>query len=131
MNHNMAALYTKLSSLLEFCMGAILLAAILVGILLLAMNLIGTLTGSPRLPDLSQSLGDALSLVVGIGFVEMLIKHTPEVVVEMPLSVIAREMMVVHSGLLETLMGVTTMGIILLIRKYLCPPISGEGTMRS
>ena len=109
-------------------MGAILLAAILVGALLLAVDLTGTLISNPRLLDLNQSLGDALSLVVGIEFVKMLVKHTPEAVVEV-LFAIAREMVVVHSGSLETLMGVTAVGIIFLIRKYLCPPVSGEGTM--
>ena len=129
MNHNIAALYTKLSSLLELCVGAILLAAILVGALLLAVDLTGTLISNPRLLDLNQSLGDALSLVVGIEFVKMLVKHTPEAVVEVLLFAIAREMVVVHSGSLETLMGVTAVGIIFLIRKYLSPPVSGEGTM--
>ena len=67
--------------------------------------------------------------MVGIEFVKMLVKHTPEAVVEVLLFAIAREMVVVHSGSLETLMGVTAVGIIFLIRKYLCPPVSGEGTM--
>ena len=77
--------------------------------------------------DLNQVLGDALALVVGIEFIKMLVKHAPEAVVEVLLFAIAREMVVTHAGSAETLMGVIAVGIIFLIRHYLCPPKPARG----
>lgn len=56
----------------------------------------------------------------------MLVKHAPESVVEVLLSAIAREMVVVHAGSFEAPMGVTAVGIIFVIRKYLCPPAASS-----
>jgi len=74
-----------------FCVAAVLLLAILTGVLLLAENLIGTVMHMPDSLDLNEILGDALTLAVGIEFVKMLVKHAPEAVVEVLLFAIARE----------------------------------------
>ncbi|MFR2488867.1 MAG: phosphate-starvation-inducible PsiE family protein [Hungatella sp.] len=108
-------------------MAAILLVVILAGAILLAVNLTGDLIHNPQLVDLNQVLGDALALVVGIEFIKMLVKHAPEAVVEVLLFAIAREMVVTHAGSAETLMGVIAVGIIFLIRHYLCPPKPARG----
>lgn len=129
MNRITASYITKISAFLEFFVAAILLIAILAGSVLLAVNLTGDLIHNPHVVDLNQVLGDALALVVGIEFIKMLVKHAPEAVVEVLLFAIAREMVVTHSGSAETLMGVIAVGIIFLIRHYLCPakPAGGEG----
>lgn len=129
MNRIMASYITKISAFLEFFVAAILLIAILAGAVLLAVNLTGDLIHNPHVVDLNQVLGDALALVVGIEFIKMLVKHAPEAVVEVLLFAIAREMVVTHSGSAETLMGVIAVGIIFLIRHYLCPakPAGAEG----
>lgn len=126
MNPVITRFFTKISALLEFCVAATLILAIFAGALLLAFNLTGTLLHNPGLLDLNQALGDALALVVGIEFVKMLVKHAPESVVEVLLFAIAREMVVVHAGSFEALMGVTAVGIIFVIRKYLCPPVASS-----
>lgn len=112
---------TKTSAFLEFFVAAVLLIAILAGAVLLAVNLISDLIHNPQSVNLNQVLGDALALVVGIEFIKMLVKHAPEAVVEVLLFAIAREMVVTHAGSAETLMGVIAVGIIFLIRHYLCP----------
>lgn len=121
MNRITASYFTKISAFLEFLVAAILLVAILAGAILLAVNLTGELIHNPKAVDLNQVLGDALALVVGIEFIKMLVKHAPEAVVEVLLFAIAREMVVTHAGSAETLMGVVAVGIIFLIRHYLCP----------
>ena len=116
-NRATAAYFTKIAAFLEFFVAAILLA----------VNLTGDLIHNPQLVDLNQVLGDALALVVGIEFIKMLVKHAPEAVVEVLLFAIAREMVVTHAGSAETLMGVIAVGIIFLIRHYLCPPKPARG----
>ena len=128
MNRITTSYFTKISAFLEFLVAAILLVAILAGAILLAVNLTGELIHNPQTIDLNQVLGDALALVVGIEFIKMLVKHAPEAVVEVLLFAIAREMVVTHAGSAETLMGVVAVGIIFLIRHYLCPvkQVSGD-----
>ena len=128
MNRITASYFTKISAFLEFLVAAILLVAILAGAILLAVNLTGELIHNPQTVDLNQVLGDALALVVGIEFIKMLVKHAPEAVVEVFLFARARELVVTHAGSAETLMGVVAVGIIFLIRHYLCPvkQVSGD-----
>ena len=126
-NRATAAYFTKIAAFLEFFVAAIFLVVILAGAILLAVNLTGDLIHNPQLVDLNQVLGDALALVVGIEFIKMLVKHAPEAVVEVLLFAIAREMVVTHAGSAETLMGVIAVGIIFLIRHYLCPPKPARG----
>lgn len=127
-NRTTAVCFTRISAFLEFFVAAILLVVILAGAILLAVNLTGDLIHHPQKLDLNQVLGDALALVVGIEFIKMLVKHAPEAVVEVLLFAIAREMVVTHAGSSETLMGVIAVGIIFLIRHYLCPskPVQAE-----
>ena len=126
-NRITASYFTNIAAFLEFFVAAILLVAILAGAVLLAVNLTGDLIHNPQSVDLNQVLGDALALVVGIEFIKMLVKHAPEAVVEGLLFAIAREMVVTHAGSAETLMGVIAVGIIFLIRHYLCPPKPARG----
>lgn len=116
-----ASLLTKVCALLELGVAVVLILAILASGLLLITELGMVLLTKPQTLDLSQALSDALALVVGIEFVKMLIKHTPEAVVEVLLFAIAREMIVFHTSSLETLIGVVAVGVIFVIRKFLCP----------
>ena len=115
------SLLTRICTLLELGVAVVLILAILASGLLLMTELGMALLTKPQTLNLSQALNDALGLVVGIEFVKMLIKHTPEAVVEVLLFAIAREMIVFHTSLLETLIGVFAVGVIFVIRKFLCP----------
>ena len=64
-------------------------------------------------------LSQALSLVVGIEFVKMLCKHTPETVVEVLMFATARQMVVEHLQTWQTLIGIIGIAILFAVRKYL------------
>ncbi|MGI6011247.1 MAG: phosphate-starvation-inducible PsiE family protein [Ruminococcus sp.] len=64
-------------------------------------------------------LAQALNLVVGIEFVKMLCKHTPETVVEVLMFATARQMVVEHLQTWETLIGILAIALLFAIRKYL------------
>lgn len=67
----------------------------------------------------TEFLGNALTLLIGVEFVKMLAKHTAENLLEVLMFAIARQMVVEHLNMDETLIGVVAIGIIFAIRKYL------------
>lgn len=99
---------------------------ILIAIVLSGIALIQDLTKfSPTTLDISAFttfLANGLSLAVGIEFVKMLCKYTPETVVEILMFAIARQMIVEHLQLLQMFIGVCAIGLLCAIRKYLIHP---------
>ena len=59
------------------------------------------------------------NLVIGIEFTKMLIKHTPETVLDVLLFVIARQMVVMGEGNFNILLGVIAITGIFATKKYL------------
>ena len=68
---------------------------------------------------LNTFLQNALSLVVGVEFVKMLVRHTPDNVVEVLIFAISRHMIVYHLEMWELLIGVICIAILFVIRKFL------------
>ena len=69
--------------------------------------------------QLEVILEKALTLVVGVEFVKMLAKHTAENLLEVLMFAIARQMIVEHLNMIDTLIGIISIAIIFFIRKYL------------
>lgn len=69
-----------------------------------------------------EFLSAALSLVVGAEFVKMLCQHSAQTVVEVLLFATARQMVVEHLDMVETLIGVIAIGVLFVIHKYLINP---------
>ena len=72
---------------------------------------------SPK--QFTEFLGNALTLLIGVEFVKMLAKHTAENLLEVLMFAIARQMVVEHLNMVETLIGVVAIAVIFAIRKYL------------
>lgn len=68
---------------------------------------------------LSAFLEKALNIAVGVEFVKMLCKHTPETIIEVLLYATARQMIVYHGTPLDTLLGVACIAGLFATRKYL------------
>ncbi|MDD3429632.1 MAG: transporter [Oscillospiraceae bacterium] len=64
-------------------------------------------------------LANAFNLVIGIEFVKMLTKHSPGAAIEVVLYAIARQLIIGHYGAIENLVGIITIALIFVIRKYL------------
>lgn len=71
---------------------------------------------------LNTFLQNALSLVVGVEFVKMLVRHTPDNVVEVLIFAISRHMIVYHLEMWEMLIGVICIALLFVIRKFLFTP---------
>ena len=65
--------------------------------------------------DFTTFLGNVLTLLIGVEFV----KHTAETLLEVLMFALARQMVVVHETMIDTLIGIVALGAIFAIRKYL------------
>lgn len=64
-------------------------------------------------------LETVMSLAVGVELIKMLCIHTPETVVEVLLFAIARQIVVSHSSIIDTMIGVVCIAILFATRKFL------------
>ena len=60
----------------------------------------------------------ALTWLSGVEFVKMLILHTPESVIEVPLHAVARQIIISHESAMENLVGVLAVALIFVVKKY-------------
>lgn len=114
--------YHDLLYRISYYMELFLALLITAGILILSIALIPTLIQMVRTQDhtnFAKFLSTALDLVVGIEFVKMLCKHTPDTVIEVLMFATARQMVVEHMPLWETLVGIVGIALLFFIRKYL------------
>ena len=99
-------------------------------IAILAIKLIMTVAapGYFNQPEaLNEFLQNALSLVVGVEFVKMLVKHTPDNVVEVLIFAISRHLIVYHLTMWEMLIGIVCFAVLFAIRRFLFIPFHHEG----
>ncbi|MDA3847294.1 MAG: hypothetical protein PF505_12255 [Vallitaleaceae bacterium] len=68
---------------------------------------------------INEFLGIAFNLIIGVEFVKMLAKHTPDSTVEVLVFAIARQLIVSESGMINSLFGVIAIALLFVVRKYL------------
>ena len=111
-------IYT-ISRYTEIVLSAVMLLVIITLIIPMLYNFIRIplLDISPE--QFTEFLGNALTLLIGVEFVKMMAKHTAENLLEVLMFAIARQMVVEHLNMVETLIGVVAIAVIFAIRKYL------------
>lgn len=111
-------IYT-ISRYTEIVLSAVMLLVIITLIIPMLYNFIRIplLDISPE--QFTEFLGNALTLLIGVEFVKMLAKHTAENLLEVLMFAIARQMVVEHLSMTETLIGVIAIAVIFAVRKYL------------
>ena len=109
----------SISRYTEIVLSAVMLLVIITLIIPMLYNSIRIplLDISPE--QFTEFLGNALTLLIGVEFVKMLAKHTAENLLEVLMFAIARQMVVEHLNMVETLIGVVAIAVIFAIRKYL------------
>lgn len=112
------ALAGKVEILLSFAM--------LIGIIILSIqiffdlkNMIIAVINDNKPPSFSEFLSLIFSLVIGLEFVHMLIKHTPGSALEVVLYTIARKIIADHGSMIDALLGVISIAILFAVKKYL------------
>ena len=69
--------------------------------------------------SLDEFFASTMSIIVGLEFMKMLILHTPRAVTDVLLFAIARQLVVSHSTPADTMIGVSAVALIFVIKKLL------------
>ena len=107
---------------LELTVAAVILAVIVCGGALLLWSTGRTLLLTPGAFSLGDFFSSALLLVMGLEFVKMLALHSAGAVIDVLLFTIVRQMIISHSGALDTLLGVAAVAAIFAVKKFLRTP---------
>jgi len=113
---------TVISAYLEVIASVIIILGIVimaVGLIKDILDMVGVVFDSQLSSRYEILISDALKVVIGIEFVKMLIKHTPESVIEVLLFTIARKLIASNSTAVELLIGVVAIAVLFVIRKFL------------
>ena len=124
MKHNLTIL--KAARALELTVAAIILVVIVWSGALLLWNTGNTLLLTPDAFSLRDFFSRALLLVMGLEFVKMLALHSAGAVIDVLLFTIVRQMIISHSGALDTLLGVAAVAAIFAVKKFLHSPETDE-----
>ena len=113
------AVYTLLKTawVLELVIAAFILIVTVVQMVLTGKGSLTALLAGQF--DLDQFLVSAMNIIVGLEFMKMLILHTPRAVTDVLLFAIARQLVVSHASPVDTLIGVSAVALIFVIKKFL------------
>lgn len=118
MKVTVAALLKKLTVVLEYVI-AIILA---VGIILLCARVAVSLIHIPDLnvwPNYDDLLETCFNLIIGVELIRMMFSHTSNTVFEVLLFAIARQIIIDHSSIFGSLVGVCAIAALFATRKFL------------
>ena len=109
----------KIANMIETIIGVLLIVSISISVIYLIFDLTSIIRFRNTIESFSNYLSASFSLIIGIEFIKMLSKHTPETVIEVLLFAIARHLIVEHGSSLENLIGIASIAALFAIRKYL------------
>jgi len=108
----------KVSNWLEVAIAILLLLVIVIKVVESALNTVG-IDVVVLEADFELILSSTLTLVIGIEFVKMLCRNTPDSVVDVLLFAIARQMVVYYEGMWGVLIGVAAIAGMFATKKFL------------
>lgn len=121
----------EISYILELIISLIVAVAVLIlgARLFIDMFKLTIFEGGDVLVDI---LDKAMTLAIGVEFIKMLCKHTPDTVIEVLAFAIARQLIVLHTTPLENLITIISIAVLFATRKFLlrsCDTLEAEGFM--
>lgn len=114
----------ELAGFVEVIISVLVLIGLLISAVPVAREMI-TLWGDGSTSAFQPFLSHAFNLVIGIEFIKMLAKHSPGSALEVLLYAIARNMILDHGTAMANLLGVLSIGLIFVIRKFFFVPSFG------
>ncbi len=108
----------EISYILELIISLIVAVAVLIlgARLFIDMFKLTIFEGGDVLVDI---LDKAMTLAIGVEFIKMLCKHTPDTVIEVLAFAIARQLIVLHTTPLENLITIISIAVLFATRKFL------------
>ena len=117
--HKVIGHMEHLMDLFEIALAFIVAFGFVVSVIPLLKEMPHLMSHSSGTAEFHEFLENTLTLVIGIEFIKMLIKHTPGSVVEVLLFAIARHAILAGGTALENLLTILSIAVIFLIRKYI------------
>jgi len=108
----------KITYIFEMVIAFALLAAIAVKIIEISSGMMGFKLVILTM-EFERILSTALALVIGVEFIKMLCKHTPETVIDVLLFAIARQIVIYHEKTLDLLIGALAIAGLFAAKKFL------------
>lgn len=105
--------------ILESVISVILVVAIIILSAKLFWDMLHSTVYSGDDNVLVDILDKAMTLAIGVEFIKMLCKHTPQTVVEVLVFAIAKQLVVFHTTPLENLLNVAAIAGLFAVRKFL------------
>ncbi len=118
MKSNFRDKLSNAATAVEFALGVLILIACLIS----SFGLIFTtnpLTLFENPAYLRDRMSDACLIIIGVELIEMITSHSIDSVVDVMLLAVARQMIIEHTGPVENLLTVCSVGVLFVIRKYL------------
>lgn len=118
MKEIIAQILKRIAAILEYVI-AFMLA---IGIILLCIRMACSLQNIPNLstyPNYDDLLEICFNLIIGVELIRMMYSHSPSTVFEVLLFAIARQIIVDHSSIYSSLIGVTSIAVLFATRKFL------------
>ena len=112
-------LLLRASHRLEQVIAAVILLVVTFRMAVLCWETVRIIWEDPGSFSLGDFLAKALLLVMGIEFVKLLVLHTAAAVLHVLLFTLVRQMIVTHTGALDTLLGVAAVAAVFAVRKFL------------
>lgn len=121
--HKLRKTISTLAGITEILVAVIILLAVLVSAVLLAVDLFGysgALFGKEAVVSYNDIFSTAIYIVIGIEMIKMIVKHTPDSVLEVVLFVVAKRIVADAAfGSLDLLLCVLAIAAIFAVRKFL------------
>jgi len=114
--------FFALTRYMEIIISVIILIAVAVSMITIADGIRELLAHPLDRDAFRKFLAIAFNILIGIEFLKMIYNYNVDTVIEVLLFAIARQLIVEHTSVLENLMGVISIAILFLIRKYLFIP---------
>lgn len=121
--HKLRKTISTLAGITEILVAVIILLAVLISAVLLAVDLFGysgALFGKEAVVSYNDIFSTAIYIVIGIEMIKMIVKHTPDSVLEVVLFVVAKRIVADAAfGSLDLLLCVLAIAAIFAVRKFL------------
>ena len=108
----------KATYLFEMVIAILLLAVIAIKTLEIASEMAGFQIVILSM-DFERILSTTLTLIIGVEFIKMLCKHTPETIIDVLLFAIARQIVIYHEKTLDLLIGMVAIAGLFAAKKFL------------
>ena len=111
----------RVTNMIEIFIALLLLVIVIIRVIEIILHLFGSETVI-LLMSFERLLSLSLNLIIGIEFIKMLYKHTPDSVADVLLFAIARQIVVYHEKTIDMLIGVIAIAGLFAAKKFLLGP---------